>query len=88
MELGRRPGRRPVTLAGAVQRDGRESGGDRLLTFDLPICLPPDGDYGCAVEGAPATLRIDAARAYLRGGGPAASRVTVELTSRDATAAR
>jgi len=79
---------RSVTLAGVIQLDGRDRGGDRLLTFDLPMSLPPDGDYECRVEGAWATLRINAGRAYLRGGGPAGTKVTVELTSRDATAAR
>ncbi len=76
---------RPVTLTGALKRNGRAG---RRLTFDLPIALPPDGDYACLVAGEPAVLRIDGGLAWVLGRGPAAARVTVGLTGPDATAAR
>jgi riboflavin kinase/FMN adenylyltransferase len=79
---------RPVTLTGTIGTDGRAGVDDWPLTFDLPVALPPEGDYECLVHGGPATLRIDAGRAYLKGGRSPASRVTLELTDRDATAAR
>ncbi len=76
---------RPVTLTGAVELDGR---GGRRLVFDLPIALPPDGDYACRVQGGAALLRVDGGTAYLLGRGPAAARVTLELRTPDATAVR
>ncbi len=79
---------RPLTLTGTIGPEREEKGSGRRLIFDLPICLPPDGDYGCLVEGERASLRIDAGRAYLRGGGQAGTRVTVELRAPDARAAR
>jgi riboflavin kinase/FMN adenylyltransferase len=75
---------RPVTLTGPVEPGGPIG---RRLTFDLPIALPPDGDYVCRVEGQAAVLRVEDGAAYLLGRGPAAARVTVELRGRDATAA-
>ena len=76
---------RPVTLTGAMKRDGRIG---RRVDFDLPIALPPDGDYMGHVEGEPVTLRIDDGLAYLLGRGPGVKRVTVELSAPAATAAR
>jgi riboflavin kinase/FMN adenylyltransferase len=75
---------RPVTLTGAVEGGGPAG---RRLAFDLPIALPPDGDYSCRVEGRAASLRVESGWAYLQGRGPAAARVTVELRGPDATAA-
>lgn len=75
---------RPLTLTGAVEGGGPAG---RRLAFDLPIALPPDGDYACRVEGQAAVLRVDGGAAYLLGRGPAAARVTVELRGPDATAA-
>jgi FAD synthase len=75
---------RPVTLTGAVENDGPNG---RRVAFDLPIALPPDGDYSGRVEGEAAVLRIEDGAAYLRGRGPAAVRVAVELRGPDATAA-
>jgi riboflavin kinase/FMN adenylyltransferase len=75
---------RPVTLTGAVEHDGPNG---RLLAFDLPIALPPDGDYACRVGGEAAVLRVDGGRAYLGGRGAAAARVTVELRALGARAA-
>lgn len=75
---------RPVTLTGAVKRNGHLG---RRVAFDLPIALPPDGDYPAHLDGAAVTLRVDGGTAYLLGRGPAARRVTVELSARAATAA-
>lgn len=75
---------RPVTLTGALKRDVR---GSRRLDFDLPIALPPDGEYGGRLDDAGVTVRVEAGRAYLVGRGPAAGRVTIELTAPAATAA-
>jgi riboflavin kinase/FMN adenylyltransferase len=76
---------RPVTLTGAVRRDDPLG---RRVEFDLPIALPPDGEYRGKIEGEPVVLRIDAGVAYLPGSGPGAERVTVELSGRAATGAR
>jgi riboflavin kinase/FMN adenylyltransferase len=75
---------RAVTLTGAVRRNGRVG---RRVDFDLPIALPPDGDYAGLADGAPVTLRVDAGLVFLLGHGPAARRVTVELSDPAATAA-
>lgn len=76
---------RPVTLTGAVERGNRAG---RRLSFDLPIALPPDGDYSCRIEGQPAVLRVKGGAAYLRSRGRPAARVHVELIGPDATAAQ
>jgi riboflavin kinase/FMN adenylyltransferase len=76
---------RPVTLTAALKWD-RDQG--RRLDFDLPIVLPPDGEYPGLVDGAAVTLRVDAGRAYLVGRGPGARRVTVELSAPAATTVR
>jgi riboflavin kinase/FMN adenylyltransferase len=55
---------RPLTLSGTVVRDGL---GGRRLSFQLPVALPPDGDYPCVVEGAAAVLRVRAGVAYMLG---------------------
>ncbi len=55
---------RPVTLTGAVEPGGPNG---RRLAFDLPIALPPDGDYRVDLDGTPITLRIVRGDAYLRG---------------------
>jgi len=75
---------RPVTLTGAVKRDGRIG---RRIDFDLPIALPPDGDYPALVDGEAVILRVDGGTVYLVGRGPGARRVTVELNAPAATAA-
>lgn len=76
---------RPVTLTGATRRDGPAG---RRVDFDLPIALPPDGDYPGQANGEPVTLRVDGGVAHLLGPGPAARRVTVELRAPDATTAQ
>lgn len=75
---------RPVTLTGALKRDGRIG---RRLDFDLPIALPPDGDYPGHVDGEAVTLRVEAGLAYLLGRGPGVRRLTVELSAPAPTAA-
>ena len=75
---------RPVTLTGAIKRDGPLG---RRVDFDLPIALPPGGDYQGHVDGEPVVLRVDDGVAYLLGRGPGARRVTVELKAQDATTA-
>ena len=74
---------RPVSITGAV---GRVGPAGRRLTFDLPISLPPDGDYAARIADRPDVLRVRDGAAYLRGRGPTGSRVTVELRGPDATA--
>lgn len=75
---------RPVTLTGAVKRDGKIG---RRIDFDLPIALPPDGEYPGRVDGEAVALRVDGGAAYLVGRGPGAKRVTVELSAPAATEA-
>jgi riboflavin kinase/FMN adenylyltransferase len=69
---------RPVTLTGSVTPD---DGIGRRLDFDLPMALPPDGEYPGTTDGSPVVLRVAAGIAYLPGRGPAAERVTVELSA-------
>jgi FAD synthase len=52
--------------------------GHARLDFRLPMALPPDGDYPVTVDGAPSTLRIVDAQAFLAGVGTE-RRVTVTL---------
>ena len=75
---------RPVTLTGAVKRAGHLG---RRLAFDLPIALPPDGDYAGRLDDEAVIVRVDAGAAYLLGRGPGARRVTVELSDPAATTA-
>lgn len=76
---------RPVSLTGTVEDAGPDGVG---LGFELPLALPPAGEYGCRMNGEPARLRIDRGVAYLRANVPLGALVTVELTGEDATAAR
>jgi riboflavin kinase / FMN adenylyltransferase len=55
---------RPLTLSGEVVADGPDG---HRLAFELPIALPPDGDYGVRLDGTAITLRIAGGDAYLRG---------------------
>lgn len=75
---------RPVTLTGAVRRDGWIG---RHIEFDLPIALPPDGAYAARLDDEDVLLRVVDGEAYLAGRGPGARRVTVELSAPAATAA-
>jgi riboflavin kinase/FMN adenylyltransferase len=75
---------RAVTLTGIVEDAGPDGVG---LGFELPVALPPAGEYPCRVNGQPGRLRIDREVAYLRADVPLGAMVTVELTTRDATAA-
>jgi riboflavin kinase/FMN adenylyltransferase len=66
---------RPVTISGAVGDPG-DIGAH--LEFELPMALPPDGDYPALVDGLPLMLRIADGDAYLVG--PVSiGRVTVAL---------
>jgi riboflavin kinase / FMN adenylyltransferase len=75
---------RPVTLTGIVEDAGPDGVG---LGFELPVALPPAGEYPCRVNGQPGRLRIDRDVAYLRADVPLGAIVTVELTTPGATAA-
>lgn len=66
---------RPVTITGSI---GGAVDGVSRVDFDLPVALPPDGDYRVTVDGAPSTLRIAGAEAWLLGERPD-GRVTVVL---------
>ncbi len=76
---------RPVTLSGIVDDAGPDGVG---LRFELPVALPPAGEYPCVVEGHAGWLRIDRDVAYLRADVPLGALVSVQLTVADATAAR
>jgi riboflavin kinase/FMN adenylyltransferase len=68
---------RPVTVSGVA---GDPAHGASRLVFDLPMALPPDGDYAAEIDGAPVTLRLTDGEASLVG--PIANRrVTVALTA-------
>lgn len=54
---------RPLTLAGTVEDAGPDGVG---LAFELPVALPPAGEYVCRVNGAPGRLHIDRDVVYLR----------------------
>ena len=73
---------RPVALTGTVEDGGPD--GVRL-GFELPMALPPAGEYAAHVDGDPASLRIDRDVAYLRGDVRIGALVTVELTGPAAT---
>ena len=75
---------RPVSLTG-VAGSGGPNGID--LTFELPIALPPAGEYGCRVGLQQGRLRIDRDRVYLRADVPVGALVTAEFTGEGATTA-
>jgi riboflavin kinase/FMN adenylyltransferase len=58
---------RPLTLSGTVERDGPDGKDGGPVSFELPVALPPDGDYPCVVEGVAAVLRVRSGGAYLLG---------------------
>jgi riboflavin kinase/FMN adenylyltransferase len=68
---------RPVTVSGVTSDPA--SGASRLV-FELPMALPPDGDYAAEVDGVPLTLRLADGDAYLIGS-IANRRVTVALSA-------
>lgn len=78
--LGRR-----VSLTGTVVDAGPDGVG---LEFELPLALPPAGEYTCRVEGRPGRLRVDRAVAYLRADVPLGAVVTVEITGEAPTTVR
>jgi FAD synthase len=66
---------RPVTVSGFA---GDPSGGACPIDFELPMALPPAGDYAAEVDGVPLTLRLADGEASLLG--PVANRrVTIAL---------
>lgn len=73
---------RPVSLTGVVSDEGPDGVG---LEFELPLALPPAGEYVCRVDGKPCRLRIDREVAYLRADVALGEQVTVELTGEGAT---
>lgn len=76
---------RPVTLTGVVRDAGPDGVG---LAFELPVALPPAGEYLCRVDGGPGRLRVDRDVAYLRADVDLGAVVRVELTGEVPTAAR
>jgi riboflavin kinase/FMN adenylyltransferase len=76
---------RPVSLTGVVRDEGPDGVG---LEFELPLALPPAGEYACRVDGKPCRLRIDRDVAYLRADVALGELVTVELSAEAPTAAR
>ena len=66
---------RPVTVSGST---GDFVDGRSRLDFELPVALPPDGDYPAEIDGAPCTLRIVGGGAYVLRE-LSSRRVTVEL---------
>jgi riboflavin kinase/FMN adenylyltransferase len=75
---------RPVSLTGSVEDAGPDGVG---LGFELPVALPPAGEYPCRVDGQPGRLRIDRDVAYLRADVPLGALVTVVFTDSVAIAA-
>lgn len=76
---------RPLTLTGVVADAGPDG---VALEFQLPMALPPAGEYACRVDGQAGRLRVDRGVAYLRADVELGALVTAELTGQDATAAR
>jgi riboflavin kinase/FMN adenylyltransferase len=66
----------PLTLMGTVEDAGPDGVG---LAFDLPVALPPAGEYVCRVDGAPGRLRIDRGVAFLRADADLGAIVRVEV---------
>jgi riboflavin kinase/FMN adenylyltransferase len=67
---------RPVSLTGVVEDAGPDGVG---LGFELPVALPPAGEYRVRVDGQPGRLRIDRDVAYLRADVPLGALVTAEF---------
>ena len=65
------------SLTGIVADEGPDGVG---LEFDLPLALPPAGEYACLVGGQPGRLRVDRDVAYLRANVAMGDLVTVEIT--------
>ncbi len=73
---------RPLTFTGMVE-DGGPDG--LCLGFELPVALPPAGEYSGRAGPEPVSLRIDRETVYIRGNLALGAWVTVELTGEAAT---
>jgi riboflavin kinase/FMN adenylyltransferase len=69
---------RPVSLSGVIEDAGPDG---VALGFELPLALPPAGEYACHIDGKPAHLRVDRDIAYLRADVALGDLVRVELES-------
>jgi len=76
---------RPVTFTGTVVDEGPDGVG---LEFELPLALPPAGEYTCRVGDRPGRLRVDRDVAYLRADVPLGALVTVEIIGEAPTTVR
>ena len=65
-----------LRLAGIVEDAGPDG---VALGFELPMALPPAGEYPCHVDGKPCHLRIDRDIAYLRADVTFGDLVRIEL---------
>jgi riboflavin kinase / FMN adenylyltransferase len=74
---------RPVNLTGVVADEGPDGVG---LEFELPLALPPAGEYTCTVNGQPGRLRIDRGTAFLRADVTLGALVSVEITGESSAA--
>ncbi len=72
---------RALTYRGTPAVDGR-------VGFEMPMAVPPDGDYTCLVDGHAGRLRLVGGDVYLAGSTPGERPLTIELIGRAATAAR
>ena len=68
---------RPISLTGVVADEGPDGVG---LEFELPLALPPAGEYAGTVDGQPCRLRIDRGIVYLRADVAMGALVTVQVT--------
>lgn len=75
---------RALTLSGVVVDRGPDGIG---LDFELPMALPPAGEYACRVDGRPGRLHVDQGVAYLRADVGLGEFVRVELTAEPTPAA-
>lgn len=74
----------PVTLSGVVVDRGPDGVG---LEFELPMALPPAGEYPCRVGGRPGRLHIDQGVVYLRADVDLGEFVRVELSEEPSASA-
>jgi riboflavin kinase / FMN adenylyltransferase len=68
---------RPISYTGTVADEGPDGVG---LEFELPLALPPAGEYAGTVDGQTCRLRIDRGIVYLRADVALGALVTVHVT--------